>query len=514
VLTLLPSRILISAHEGDLLHMLDAGLRMADGEIPHLDFMTPIGILGFAPMALFLKLGSAAGQAAVLANLLVCAVLLPATWWVGVTRLTPRMAYVFGTMIIILTTAMVYGDGSSQIGFSMYYNRWSWAVTFIILATLLFRANAGRASHWVDPVIIGLGMAMLALTKMSFFVPLAPAVIVIMLAQKQYQWAVRSLVVGGLVAGIVALLLGAEFIIAYTQDLLAVAFDGADREYPGLDISGVLSDPSMLTATFVLLGSEIFFRKTGRMHQGLVMLVLTPVFVYITFQNWGNDPKWLFFVVLYIAANLPHKTRGPFMGMPARQVGIVLATIAATAAVPSFASLLSSTPRSAFANFEKAVKIPLGNNLDDLWMPQNRVLISNQTIGFIDQTEPEDTAPVLINGLALQKCQIEGGYIAYANAMAIELDIQGDLSGKQVLVADVLNSIWLMGNTARVNGGPVWYYNDTSGFDAAEYFLVPRCALRPNSRDSMVKNMLETGWVLEPVYGSSLLDLYQIVRTP
>jgi len=513
-LTLWPSRILISAHEGDLLHMIDAGIRMAEGEMPHLDFMTPIGILGFAPFALFLKLGSAAGQAAILANLLVCLVLLPATWWLGTSRFTPRMAYLFGAMIIVLTTAMVHGDGSSQIGFSMYYNRWAWAVTFIILATLLFRANAGRASRWVDPLIIGLGMAMLALTKMSFFVPLVPAVIVIMLAKKQYRLAVLSIVTGALVGGIVVLVLGIDFILAYADDLLTVASGTAGRDFPGLDISGVLSDPSMLSATFVLLGSAIFFRKTGRMHQGLVMLILTPVFIYITYQNWGNDPKWLFFVIFYIAANLPGPNRKPFLGMPARQLGIVLTTIAATAAVPSFASLLGSTPRSAFASFENAAKIPLPENLADLWMPEQRVLVSGQTIGFIDQSEPDETAPIQINGTELLACQIEGGYIAYVSAIAQELEAKADLSGKQVLIADVLNIVWLMGDTARVKGGPVWYYNDTAGFEAAEYFLVPRCALRPNSRESMVKNMLETGWALEAVYGSSLLDLYKIIRAP
>lgn len=494
--------------------MIDAGLRMADGEIPHLDFMTPIGILGFAPLALFLKLGSAAGQAAVLANLLVCVVLLPATWWVGISRLGPRMAYMFGAIIIVLTTAMVHGDGSSQIGFSMYYNRWAWAVAFIILAILLFQPKTGRANQWIDPLIIGLGMAMLALTKMSFFVPLVPAVIVILLAQKQYQLAVRSIVMGALVAVIVVLWLGIDFIFAYADDLLTVASGGAGRDFPGLDITGVLADPALISATFVLLASAIFFRKTGRMHQGLVMLILTPVFVYITFQNWGNDPKWLFFVVLYLAANLPDINRKPFMGMPSRQVGIVLTTIAATAAVPSFASLLSSTPRSAFANFEKAAKIPLNDNLADLWMPQNRILISNQTIGFIDQSAPDDTDVILINGVALQECQAVDGYIAYANAMAKELDNQADLTGKQVLVADVLNIVWMMGDTLRVDGGPVWYYNDKSGFDAAEYFLVPRCALRPNSRESMVEHMLETGWGLEPAYASELMDLYKIVRAP
>jgi len=43
----------IGKHEGDTLHMVEIIFRIVAGEIPHLDFVTPIGGLAFAPAALF-----------------------------------------------------------------------------------------------------------------------------------------------------------------------------------------------------------------------------------------------------------------------------------------------------------------------------------------------------------------------------------------------------------------------------------------------------------------------------
>jgi len=511
-LTLFPSGILITGHEGDLLHMIDAGVRMASGEIPHLDFMTPIGILGIAPFALFIKLGSAAGEAAVLANLLVGAILLPAVWWVGSTRLSNVSAWFFGGLIVVLSTALIHGGGSLSIAMSMYYNRWCWAIVLIILVTLLFPARDKRGVAWVDPVIIGLGMAALMLTKMTFFVPLALAVILILVSAKRFRLLGRSLLIGAIAGVFVIAILGIEFVFAYADNLLAVASGGAGRSYPGLDIAGVLSDPEMISGSFVLLATIVLFRKFGRMRQGLVLLILSPAFIYITFQNWGNDPKWLFFVMLYLAAYLPKDDQKPILGMAARQVGILLIAVAATSIAPSAMSLIGSTTRAAFANRDEALKIPLPAELADLWMPKSRILVTDRTTNMINELPDEKDPAVEINGAALPDCIIDGGFIALTQAMVREIETVPGVIGSQVLTADVLNVGWLMGDLAPVKGAATWYYDDYSGFDTADYLMVPVCPLRPHSRNVMVEKIQEFGWEFEPVLQSDLMVLYRINR--
>ena len=48
--TLAKGGFYLAKHEGDTLHLLQILFRMASGEWPHLDFMTPIGLLAFAPV--------------------------------------------------------------------------------------------------------------------------------------------------------------------------------------------------------------------------------------------------------------------------------------------------------------------------------------------------------------------------------------------------------------------------------------------------------------------------------
>ncbi|MCB2159989.1 MAG: hypothetical protein KDD95_17150, partial [Rhodobacteraceae bacterium] len=38
----------LGMHEGDAIHLAEIVLRMADGQWPHLDFMTPLGVLSAA----------------------------------------------------------------------------------------------------------------------------------------------------------------------------------------------------------------------------------------------------------------------------------------------------------------------------------------------------------------------------------------------------------------------------------------------------------------------------------
>ena len=85
-LPLLKGALYLEKHEGDTLHLAELVLRMARGEWPHLDFMTPIGVLAIAPIAAFVKAGAGLGHAIFYAQLLVALVLLPAVLRVAASR--------------------------------------------------------------------------------------------------------------------------------------------------------------------------------------------------------------------------------------------------------------------------------------------------------------------------------------------------------------------------------------------------------------------------------------------
>ena len=118
--SLLKGGVYIAKHEGDTYHMLEIIFRMADGQWPHLDFMTPIGALAAAPVALFVRLGYGVGMSFLMAQAIVIAFLLFPLWWAAWSRFTGFLPYLFGFFVIVLTVALVHGESEPSISLSMH----------------------------------------------------------------------------------------------------------------------------------------------------------------------------------------------------------------------------------------------------------------------------------------------------------------------------------------------------------------------------------------------------------
>ncbi len=510
-LTLLPEGLTITGHEGDLLHMLDASLRMVDGEMPHLDFMTPIGILGFAPVAGFLALGFKIGKATLLANMLIATLLLPAIWWVGASRLRLRQALFFGVVMLVLLTAVVYGGAASTISLSMFYNRWGWAVTLLVLMVVLLPARVDIFERWLAPLLIGTGMAALAMLKMTFFAPLAPAIVLILLAQKRARLAGAALLVGGVIGALLVAWLGPEFFAAYFADLLSVTTENSGRTTAGESFLGVIASPQALSGSLVLLAALLVFRKSGHMEQGLVILILAPVFAYITYQNWGNDPKWLFLIIIYLWVNLPDAAERTLFGLPARQSILALIVVALTVVFPSFITMATSPVRAAFASTEGFMKLPIPDAVADIWLPETRVLNAavRRKMDGMPELLPE-VEPVVVNGFSFPDCRANETVVPMPLAMARQIEALDFARGRPVLTADVLNISWLFGDVGRVKGAAPWYYGDDAGIDNAAFLMVPICAIKPSLRDQMLRQVEAANYELREVYRSNLMVLYRL----
>ncbi|PKQ35147.1 MAG: hypothetical protein CVT61_07660, partial [Actinobacteria bacterium HGW-Actinobacteria-11] len=167
----------IGKHEGDTLHLAEIVLRMAAGQWPHLDFMTPIGALAMAPLALLVRLGAGLGHAIFLSQILVALILMPAVIRVARSRFGSPWGWAYGGFVMILCVALVHGEAQRAVSISMHYNRWSWAIAYVVLPLVMI-APEGRARPWLDGVILGLGMAALVLIKATYFAALMPAVVV------------------------------------------------------------------------------------------------------------------------------------------------------------------------------------------------------------------------------------------------------------------------------------------------------------------------------------------------
>ncbi len=513
VLTLTPNGLAITGHEGDLLHMLDASLRIVAGELPHLDFMTPIGYLGFAPVAFWLSLGFMVGKATLLANLSLSALLLPVIWWVGATRFSFAQALTFGVFILMTMTALIYGGGDTATSLSMFYNRWAWGVTFLILGTVLFPMRVNIAERWLPPLIIAAGMTALAMLKVTFFVPLVPVVLLILLAQKQAALAIQSVAIGLAFGGALLLWFGLDYFIAYFHDLLAVTSDVSGRSAPVDSFTQIIASPHSVLASLILLASIVLYRKSGKMLQGLVLLLLAPAFTYITYQNWGNDPKWLVLVILYLWVNLPERDERWVFNLPARQSILTIIIVAGTVIFPSVISLATSPIRAVFTSKEEFLKMPISEGVADIWLPEFRILhaMKRETIEGFPSPFSEDER-VVINGFEFPECSSNESISPMATKIAQELEAIDFVRGKPVLAADILNVSWMFGDIERVQGAAPWYYGDTAGVENADYLMVPLCPINANMRRQMVMQFIEGSYGLNEVYRSNLFVLYEVSK--
>ncbi|MDJ0628646.1 MAG: hypothetical protein QNJ44_10340 [Rhodobacter sp.] len=516
--TLAKGGFFIAKHEGDTLHLLQIVFRMASGEWPHLDFMTPIGWLAFAPIALFVNLGMGIGHAILFSQILVAFVLLPAVFWAGMTRFAGALAYLFGLVVLVLVMALVHGEAERSVSISMHYNRWAWAVCYVVIVLALLPPREIRNDRF-DGVMIGVGMAALALLKVTYFaafaVPVAAALTV-----RGAIGTLRVAVLSGLIAAVaVTILAGAAFWSAYIGDLLAV-FGSEVRPQPGAGLRTIIGAPAYLGGSLTLVMGVILLRQADEPVLGLVLLLLTPGFLYVTYQNFGNDPQWLMLlaILLLVPSPRPELVNGLGWNMKA---ALRLAAMAAIAfAAPSFLNLAYSPFRHLGLDAgDYQAMLTRTPQHRDLRLPVVRanqvnagVALDGPGSGLENRARAARREETLteFRGELMPDCELQLGLIAWFETIVGDLEEAGLAEGKRVFAADLFSGHWLFGDLQRLENGAPWYYGELAGFDSADYLLVPLCPTAQDVRKQILEDVAGRGTGLVERRRTALYVLYEI----
>ena len=499
-------QLLVGKHEGDMMHLLEIVFRMADGEWPHLDFMTPIGFMAFAPIALFVKLGYGVGHSVVYAQALVGLCLVPLAWRAGLSRLTGFWPYVFGATIIVLATALVHGQAERSVSISMHYNRWAWAATFPAILIAILPPIEDRRNQWADGLVVGLALAFVALCKVTYFAAFVIPVAVGLLAHRQHRTVIVALATGLAVAAMVTVFAGLDFWSAYIRDLLRVSVSEV-RSNPGEPFAAVVAAPAYLGGSLVLLAAVILLRQGGKAVEGMVLLLLTPGFFYVTFQNYGNDPQWLLLLGIVLFAARPSHDVKNGVGWDMRNAVGLAAAAAFAMIVPSAINLAYSPLRHLGQSPEQhAQLLPRATLHGDLKTASIRAHRAEKRVpmdlpgGGMDEWAQKAgrEAPQLLNGEELEQCEILLGLPAWFDSIARSLEERGQ-RGERIFFADLFSSIWLFGDFAKLEKGAPWYYGGLPGYDSADFILVPNCPVLPSVRKLVLERISERGDTLVEV---------------
>ena len=492
LLTAWPGVLMIDGHEGDTLHMMDILLRMDAGALPHKDFMTPIGILAFAPIILVMKLGPDIGQAFILGSVLVSLAILPMLWHALASRLgSGAMALLLGFYVIALSMALVHGGVTPTIGISMYYNRWAWAFSYIAILLALLPPRT-QARPWLDGLIIGLCLSALVLIKVTYFIAFAPPIVLALILRQAWGTALAGAIMGILVALGVTLLAGMDFWLAYVEDLLTVARSSV-RPQPGAPFADILSAPQFIGGTVLVLAAIMMLRKSERMREGLFLLLLAPGFFYVTYQNFGNDPQWLMLLAALLFAFRPEASLETARGWNYRFMLNIAVAIALALALPS-AFNIATSPIRHFAKDRSEYTPLLGVAAmhRDILFRKERVLPYMGKVIFEEPEfdralfglSPQDAEKgkkhkrAYLMGRPLPRCEMEAGLeIVFATTMR-ELEADPATRGKPLFAADIITGYWLYGKeTPPLPHGAPWYYAGLPGIGNAELVIVPICPL-------------------------------------
>ncbi len=503
LILLYPHALVVNGHEGDLLHTLDAATRLSLGEWPHSGFMTPLGVVAFAPISLFMGLGFGPGTSFRLGMVLVAAVLLPIIWYVGETRLGPRLKYFFGAWLIIMTTGLVYGGDQATSSISMYYNRWAWSAVFLLGVLVLVPSRSESRHNQLEGALIGFLLALLVLIKVTCFAAVAPAVLLSFLLKRDWERAVCAVAAGFLLAIMVTVAAGGPiYWLDYLNDLWFLAQDSS-RAKPGLEFTAVMANPTYLPGSICLFLSVIVLRMFARKDEGLLLFVLAPGLFYITYQNWGNDPTWLFLMACLMLALRPDTGKSSLFSIDLRSWHNGLALAALVLISPSVLNVTYSTLRSAALDRGLMVAAFPDNADIDLLVSRERAYAPSgkQSLAPVrDETGKLSVAaeaPVF-QGERLVDCAAQTGLMGMYQDMARDMQELG-LQNRKILVTDVVNPLWMFGAGQRIAKLAPWYYGGPDGVVDADYVMLALCPYKPDSRKSMLEALEKTGQIFELV---------------
>ena len=90
-----------------------------------------------------------------------------------------------------------------------------------------------------------------------------------------------------------------------------------------------------------MLGAIVILRRSGLQQTGLALLLLFPVLTFISWQNWGNEQKWVWLLALLlvaIKARMPQPADGA--ERPTNDGRMALSVVIAMAMALSFGPVL------------------------------------------------------------------------------------------------------------------------------------------------------------------------------
>lgn len=169
LLLVIPGKTVSTAALQDTFYHVDWAYRLSRGQVPHVDFQTPLGGLTYLAMYAGLVLSGNYGAILPVATVLAMLAVAPALVYVLATRLSVLPASLLAAYLVLLIAAPLYvGDPLTQISWAMWYNRICWALIILLFLLYLPRGDGQHRSIVLEGLIAGFCVAALLYFKITF----------------------------------------------------------------------------------------------------------------------------------------------------------------------------------------------------------------------------------------------------------------------------------------------------------------------------------------------------------
>lgn len=508
-----PDRVFASSRLHDVVIFLDGIYRVGVGQVPHLDFASPLGAFAFCwPQVA----GWLPGLDATLADgqaLLTVLCVIAATW-LALSRLTLVVGVVYVTLVALLVAAPMEPGGSTKaVSFAMYYNRICYAM--VLLPLLLIAPSASRVRLLPYALLFAATGFVTLHLKITFFAAWLGIVVFVVLMQRALRPALYVALVLMATAMVAIEVWVPGFYEAYLRDLrLAGGVRLGDGKLPG-EVADAVARNALLFGIIVWaarnIASRLYMEKVSRILfvSGVAMILLgaTVVFILNVQQDFIVLPEAL---LLVLASMLMRVEHGEGQVSRLYILLILLAVLALGPELTGRVAALNKYYRGAevvritypfqvpvevstrLAVREKGVSVFAAFGSDGvITVPEMRAVMTS--MGSKQEIYQEDYLYSIVRGL---------------DALRDVMRVHG--SGT-VMTVDYSNPFPALLHLPPVHGDYLWYHDGVNVgvgdlpppekfFPGVKYVLVPQVPARMRSRD----------FVLE-TYGPWIVDHYHRV---
>jgi hypothetical protein len=295
-----PAEIFSREMSWDLLFNLEGAWHLYNGQIAHVDFHNPLGVLSFALTDIGLWLVGVRPQAFLAGALIYSGCVFLAAVSVLWRRLPAPAAAVAVVYITLLALAPInIGDGIASYSFAMAYNRYGWSAIVLLFLILFLPPRRGDDSSWTDQCV---GFALLLLLfylKITYFLLGIGAVIAALaLAPHIRKFWAAWLSILALTVTIIA----APANFPYWRDIGEAIASGAIRDDAGEQVKAVLANPAEAALVAAQLLGLFWLWRRGRIGVEVLWIAALAVLggLFLLSQNAQAGGVPLYFVVSFL----------------------------------------------------------------------------------------------------------------------------------------------------------------------------------------------------------------------